>query len=50
MERFRHRNAVDLSRIRNVIGDIRASETPSFAALVVAVDAVDDPRIAQPLA
>lgn len=49
MERFRHRNAVDLSRIRNVVTDIRASMAPSLSALVVAVDAVDDPRVSAPL-
>ena len=49
MERFRHRNAVDLSRIRNVIGDIRSSDEPGLSAMVVAVDAVDDPRISETL-
>ncbi|MCG8466724.1 MAG: NAD-glutamate dehydrogenase [Gemmatimonadetes bacterium] len=50
MERFRHRNAVDLSRIRNVIADIRATEDPTLSALVVAVDAVNDPRVSEPVA
>ena len=48
---FRRRNAVGLSRIRNVISDIRgAAEVGEvgLAGLVVAVDAVNDPGILEP--
>ena len=45
---FRRRNAVALSRIRNVIADIRSSEEAGLAGLVVAVDAVSDPGILGP--
>ena len=44
---FRRRNAVGLSRIRNVIAEVRntGAELPG---LVVAVDAVNDPGILEP--
>ena len=48
MRAFRRRNAVALSRIRNVISDIRGAAEPSLASLVVAVDAVSDPGILEP--
>ena len=48
MHAFRRRNAVGLSRIRNVISDIRSASEAGLASLVVAVDAVNDPGILEP--
>ena len=42
LERFRHANAVDLSRVRNVLSDIRTVDRIGLAALLVAVDAVGE--------
>tara|TARA_B100001750_G_C15415581_1_gene550093 strand:- start:330 stop:1115 length:786 start_codon:yes stop_codon:yes gene_type:complete len=47
MQRFRHKNAVDLSRIRNIISEIRAAESPSLSAFIVAVDTVNEPQITE---
>lgn len=44
---FRRRNAVGLSRIRNVIADVRSTGA-ELPGLVVAVDAVNDPGILEP--
>ena len=43
LDDFRRSNAQALQRIRNVIEDVRGSGETGLAALVVAVDAVDDP-------
>jgi len=48
LERFRHAHAVDLIRIRTVIGELRTEEVPRLASLLVAVDAVADPRLSAP--
>ena len=45
LERFRHDHAIDLSRIRSVIDEIRAGGSPDLAALLVAVEAVAAPRL-----
>ncbi len=50
LERFRHEHAVDLSRIRTVISDIRGAGTPTLAALLVAVDAVSREGLSAPRA
>jgi len=47
MQRFRRKNAVDLSRIRNIIAEIRAAESPSLSAFVIAVDTVNEPQITE---
>ena len=47
MRSFRRRNAVGLSRIRNVIADVRSTGA-ELPGLVVAVDAVNDPGILEP--
>ena len=46
LERFRHQHAVDLSRIRSALLEIRAEPRPSLASLLVAVEAVSDARLA----
>ncbi|WP_420633921.1 NAD-glutamate dehydrogenase [Candidatus Palauibacter sp.] len=48
MRAFRRRNAVGLSRIRNVISDIRSAGGDRLSGLVVAVDAVNDPGLLEP--
>ena len=48
MRAFRRRHAVGLSRIRNVISDMRSAGETHLAGLVVAVDAVNDPGILGP--
>ena len=45
LERFRHAHAVDLIRIGTVVGELRSEEMPRLASLLVAVDAVADPRL-----
>ena len=45
LERFRHDHAIDLSRIRSVIDEIRAGDPPDLAALLVAVEAIAAPRL-----
>jgi glutamate dehydrogenase len=42
LEEFRHGNARALQRLHNVIEDVRGADERGLAALVVAVDAVDD--------
>jgi glutamate dehydrogenase len=46
MERFRRSHGNALQRIRNVVEDVRSAGAPDLAALIVAVDAVDDPDFA----
>jgi NAD-specific glutamate dehydrogenase len=48
LERFRHAHAVDLSRIRTVIAEIRTEARPGLPSLLVAVEAVADARLATP--
>jgi NAD-specific glutamate dehydrogenase len=43
IEQFRRRHRNALQRIHNVVEDVRSAHPPDLAALVVAVDAVDDP-------
>ena len=47
MQRFRHKNAVDLSRIRKIIAEIRATESLGLSAFIVAVDTVNEPQITE---
>jgi len=45
LERFRHDHAIDLSRIRSVLDEIRTGGPPDLASLLVAVEAVAAPRL-----
>ncbi|MDH3734668.1 MAG: NAD-glutamate dehydrogenase, partial [Gemmatimonadota bacterium] len=47
LERFRHAHAVDLSRIRSVMSELRDDDRPGLAPLLVAVEAVADARLSE---